>query len=207
KNQKCVENCLKSDFRFYGETENDMILINNSKNHKLIIRKEIYKMGTENQIFSIKNLKEKSLLFVICIGGKFAAAIFRNGVAVEHTTLSRYVIRQKQGGRQISIESKHSAGSHMRLYHEKRLGEDIHAIFKKWQNFVLNLDLIYVHAPGKINSGHVFGPDGVLLNLQDGRISKFPLVPQKATFGDILAAEKKTSFVEWVSPKGCCDEF
>ena len=88
---------------------------------------------------------------VLARGGAFAAAVFDarkfvgdgeapKASALEHATASRYVVRAKAGGRQVTKDQGgkniKSAGSSLRRANEQALEADMRAVFERWKDVV-----------------------------------------------------------------------
>ena len=80
----------------------------------------------------LKTLRQKEVtwLIILCHGGKFALQVYENDKMIVNKSESKYVVRGKQGGRQLNADrcsgSKiQSLGSQMRRENEKLLQEYI----------------------------------------------------------------------------------
>ena len=82
---------------------------------------------------------------------------------VFHKTLSRYVVRKKQGKRQINHLSTSgvrtgSAGGFKRSENERKLLEEIREILSNWmEELSVKCDKIFVHCPGIYNQMTIYG--------------------------------------------------
>ena len=95
-------------------------------------------------------------------GGKFAGAVYRGNTMILHKTLSRYVVRKKQGKRQVNHLSSSgvkggSAGGFKRARNEQKLLEEIREILALWMDELLQCQKIYLHAPGVHNQRALYG--------------------------------------------------
>jgi len=99
---------------------------------------------------------------ILCHGGRFAAAIYNGSKIICHKTISRYVVRKKQGKRQANFlamgRHSSSAGSYKRAWNEKKLLQEIHYVLSSWQEYLQHkCQKIFIHAPGIINEVTLFG--------------------------------------------------
>ncbi|ETO24135.1 hypothetical protein RFI_13019, partial [Reticulomyxa filosa] len=106
--------------------------------------------------------KEMVWCIILCHGGKFAGAIYRNDELIKHKTFHRYVKRAKQGKRQANfIGSGHhgkSAGGLKRNLNETKLREEIQCLLTSWQDYLQNqCTSIFLHCPGPVNTSALFG--------------------------------------------------
>eukprot|EP01084_Bolivina_argentea_P076862 139341_1 len=99
---------------------------------------------------------------IIVHGGKFAGAIYHGTKMIFHKTLRRYVVRKKQGKRQLNHLSASgvrggSAGGYKRAWNEKKLLEEIREILSNWMDELIECDKIFIHTPGIHNQMTVYG--------------------------------------------------
>jgi len=95
--------------------------------------------------------KDKPWVVVLARGGRFAASAFDvralgaagdapAAAATRHATASRYVVRAKAGGRQVSKDAGgkniKSAGSSMRRQNEAALEADMRQTFTQWRDVI-----------------------------------------------------------------------
>ena len=99
--------------------------------------------SVEEAFRALVGAKDKPWVVVLARGGHFAASAFdareigeegdaRESAAKRHSTASRYVVRAKAGGRQVSKDGGKnikSAGSSMRRANERALEEDMREAF------------------------------------------------------------------------------
>jgi len=96
-------------------------------------------------------------------GGKFAGAVYRGNRLILHKTLRRYVVRKKQGKRQVNHLSSSgvkggSAGGFKRARNEQKLLEEIRGVLALWmEELSVHCHRIFVHAPGVHNQMALFG--------------------------------------------------
>ena len=57
------------------------------------------------RLFRLRSKKVRAAVF-LCSGGRFAGGLFVDNVCVRHKATSRYVVRAKQGGSQMSHDKK-----------------------------------------------------------------------------------------------------
>ena len=139
------------------------------------VHRSLFRESLPKTIVSLSSLQNMLALVLLCVGGKFAGAICRNGVVLAHKALHRYVVRAKQGGRQVTHDKSSlavSMGSTIRRHQEERLVEEVQSKLGEWAGYVLNADLIFVYAPSPVNSKILFGDEDVArLDFTKGNIS------------------------------------
>lgn len=103
----------------------------------------------------LKTLRQKVVtwMIILCHGGKFALQVYENDKMIVNKSESKYVVRGKQGGRQLNADrcsgSKiQSLGSQMRRENEKLLQEYIANHMEEQKAFIKRASVIYLHAPG-----------------------------------------------------------
>merc|ERR1719384_2193877 len=90
--------------------------------------------------YKLTDISSKWMWAVLIVhGGKFAGAIYHGNKMILHKTLRRYVVRKKQGKRQINHLSTSgvkagSAGGFKRSWNEKKLLEEIREILSNWMD-------------------------------------------------------------------------
>merc|ERR1719461_2045345 len=120
-------------------------------------------------------------------GGKFAGAVYRGNTMVLHKTLSRYVVRKKQGKRQVNHLSSSgvkggSAGGFKRSENERKLLEEIREILSDWmEELCVKCDKIFVHCPGIYNQMTIYG---------NNEESNYLYPYQNGTFNEQLSQER-----------------
>jgi len=89
---------------------------------------------------------------ILCHGGKFILQAFDVQKVVMSRSDSKYVMRKKQGGRQLnkdkSCKVMSSVGSQMRRENEKLLQEHITDYMEEARPYIEKADVIFLHAPG-----------------------------------------------------------
>lgn len=134
--------------------ENGMIL-----RHKLLTEKmkQIDKSIEETKEMSdsmriAKAAKSKLMTFVLCEGGNFSIGVFDQQKEVTHKSDHKYVIRKKQGKRQLTKDkgkSISSMGSQIRRANEVKHQENIESILEESQKWISASDYVFIHAPGE----------------------------------------------------------
>lgn len=90
---------------------------------------------------------------LMCTGGYFAGAVFRNKDVLQHKRIARYTVRRKNGGAQASKDASdpsrapQSAGAFIRRQNEKKLREEIAEVLKQWKPLIDGSQLIFLFAP------------------------------------------------------------
>jgi len=157
----------------------------NDAGQVLGIKKEIFGEITLPNELRLKDLQNKLICIILCHGGEFAACIFKGGQDVRHKTFSRYVVRKKQGGRQGARDQKAgSAGGWLRNFQEKKLNEEIIALFKTWTEDLNKCERIFIHAPGAINKKSIFAPESYF-KTDDPRVLPVGITTHKPKFAEV----------------------
>jgi len=90
-------------------------------------------------------------MVILCHGGKFVLQVYENDKMILNKTESKYVIRGKQGGRQLNADKGKtikSLGSSMRRANEKLLQEYIQNNMEESRPHIKASHIIFLHAPG-----------------------------------------------------------
>jgi hypothetical protein len=70
-----------------------------------------------------------------------------------HKAFHRYVVRAKNGHRQLNHDGRHSSdGSHgtkLRQYNEEKHRKEISSLLLKWHDTIATVSVIYLQAPGR----------------------------------------------------------
>jgi hypothetical protein len=126
-------------------------------------------------------------IIILCHGGKFAGAVFKDGKKIDHKTFSRYVQRKKQGKRQINYDKKGaaagSAGSYMRRFHETKLQEEITDLVVSWKHHFDSADRIFLFTPG--NNKYSIFFDNSPIRQDDPRIKSVPVSTRTANMVEV----------------------
>eukprot|EP01083_Nonionella_stella_P099462 279659_1 len=159
----CIAQALNGPYQIVNNSESncskDRVSISNAEGHELLISRALIDppVASSSSFEALTSLVDQTFVIMLCHGGRFAGAVFRGGKCLTHKTFSRYVVRKKQGGRQIEQTGvAHSAGSWMRRYHETRLKEEISALLREWRAHFTDARAIFVHCPGKHNRRLIF---------------------------------------------------
>lgn len=114
--------------------------------------------------YNLRDIPERWIWAIIIIhGGKFAGAIYHGDKMILHKTLRRYVIRKKQGKRQVNHLSTSgvkagSAGGYKRSWNEKKLLQEIREILALWMDQLsTKCHKIFIHCPGIYNQMTIYG--------------------------------------------------
>jgi len=127
----------------------------------------------------------------LCSASHFAGAILEKGEVILHKTFARYVVRQKQGKRQSTMDSQsgfnhRSAGASLRRYNEQRLKEEIRKLISEtWRYELKKCDIIFLHAPGLPNKATFFQAPDAPLDKLDPRLRYVPFNTYKPTFAEV----------------------
>eukprot|EP01083_Nonionella_stella_P112287 330140_1 len=114
--------------------------------------------------YKLSDISSKWIWAILIVhGGRFAGAIYHGNQMILHKTLRRYVVRKKQGKRQVNHLSTSgvksgSAGGYKRSWNEKKLLEEIREILSNWMDELgTQCDKIFVHCPGVYNKTTIYG--------------------------------------------------
>ena len=114
--------------------------------------------------YKLTDISNKWIWAILIVhGGKFAGAVYHGNKMILHKTLRRYVVRKKQGKRQVNHLSTSgvkagSAGGFKRSQNEKKLLEEIREILSLWiDELSVKCDKIFIHTPGHYNQMTVYG--------------------------------------------------
>jgi hypothetical protein len=119
-------------------------------------KKQQWFAALETPTLPYQNLTVLFFLFrtiLMCTGGYFAGAVFRNKEVLQHKRIARYTVRRKQGGAQASKDASdpsrtpQSAGAYIRRQNEKKLKEEIAELLKNWKPLIDQSELIFLFAP------------------------------------------------------------
>jgi hypothetical protein len=113
-------------------------------------------------------------------GGYFASGVYSidSGKWIVHKTMSRYVCRRGQGGRQSAHDGRtDTAGSQIRAFQEKKYMEDIHRIIEEWDKAGHwdRCQAILYHAPGTLNLRSVYYDTALSGERLKGKVFRVPV--------------------------------
>jgi len=147
-----------------------------SDDFRIQISKNLLRVAPEE--FRLNQIRDQQTCIILCHGGRFAGGIFKGAQLLKSKKLQRYVVRKKQGKRQLSHMSKGgccgSAGGWLRTFHEKKLHADITELLSSWSESLDECETILIHAPGNINQATIFGAESPL-DRDDERIVKLQI--------------------------------
>ena len=117
----------------------------------------------------LSRLKGRKMAILLCHGGSFSLAIFdEKDKCIFRKSDKRYVVRKKQGGRQlqkdkVSGKKIKSVGSGIRRANEEKHQHAIHEIVKECADLLNECAVIAAHAPGinkqiLVGKGQAFHP-------------------------------------------------
>lgn len=170
--------------------------------HKLLTEK-MEKMSEENKQKDAfkdseaikKALQTQNTAFVLCEGGNFSIGVFdRKGKELIHKSDHKYVVRKKQGGRQIKKDQSKgisSMGSQIRRANEEKHQQNIEEILEEpeMKSLLEQSDNVFIHAPG----------DNTAILFDEGRsLFKYK---RNQNFRSIGMSAKKANFQELVKIK------
>lgn len=162
----------QKDWRLCEEESSDLMHVFACEEFRMEISKNLLRVAPER--FRLGQIKDHMTCIILCHGGRFAAGIFRGAQLLQSKKFQRYVVRKKQGKRQMTWGKGScggSAGGWLRTFHEKKLHEDITQLLSSWRESLDECETILIHAPGSINQATIFGEDSPL-NRDDQRIVK-----------------------------------
>ena len=91
-------------------------------------------------------------IIILCHGGKFCLQVMEGDKVLMSRSDSKYVIRQKSGGRQLNSDRTKkimsSVGSQMRRENERLLEQHIMDFMEEASSHIRDCEVIFLHAPG-----------------------------------------------------------
>jgi len=179
------------------------IILTNSKKERFSIWKQLL-VNNKSADRGVQEYQQDALLHLntlvngngmwaifLCTASHFGGAIFEKGEVIMHKTFARYVVRQKQGKRQSTMDAQsgfnhRSAGASLRRYNEQRLKEEIRKLISEtWRYELRKCDIIFLQAPGILNKATFFQAPGAPLDKLDPRIRNIPFNTYKPTFAEV----------------------
>lgn len=133
-------------------------------------------IGSFQLLKCIQRLSKENIAVILCHGGYFAGGIWKNGTCTIHKTFHRYVVRKKQGKRQVSQDKSkkaRSVGSEIRRLNEIHFKEKLIQVMNEWKSDLDSCNIILLSAPGPINRSYLFGE--TFLNEDDKRLTSIPI--------------------------------
>lgn len=134
-----------------------------------------------------KAARSKLMTFVLCEGGNFSIGVFDHQKEVTHKSDHKYVIRKKQGKRQLTKDkgkSISSMGSQIRRANEVKHQENIESILEESQKWITASDYVFIHAPGE-NTNILFEEGKMLFDYKP-----------KQNFKGLCLTAKKANYTE-----------
>ena len=135
-----------------------------------------------------KAARSKLMTFVMCEGGNFSIGIFDQEKEVTHKSDHKYVIRKKQGKRQLTKDkgkSISSVGSQIRRANEVKHQENIEDILEGTEKWITESDYVFIHAPGE-NTNILFEEGKILFDFKKNQNFKsLCYTAKKANFSEI----------------------
>lgn len=133
-------------------------------------------------------LQAQKVSIVLCAGGYFALVVFDRQREVLHKSDHRYVIRKKQGGRQMlkdkSKKVMTSVGSQMRRLNEINHQKKIKEILEEEKSRIEASDYVLVHSPGE-NKAILFDEGRALYNFrQNENFRSINIEPKRANYSE-----------------------
>lgn len=163
--------------------------------HKLLTEKmnelqqEQQKQKDKQEITELfKAIQAKLMTFVLCEGGSFSVGVFDREKEVTHHSDHKYVVRKKQGGRQITKDkgkSISSVGSQIRRANEVKHQENIEEILGTIKDHLAASDYVFIQAPGD-NTTILFDEGKALFEFKKKQNFKsLCLTAKKANYSEI----------------------
>lgn len=133
-------------------------------------------------------LEAENVSIVLCAGGYFALVVFKGRKELLHKSDHRYVIRKKQGGRQMlkdkSKKVMTSVGSQMRRLNEVNHQKKIKEILEEERAHIEASDYVLVHSPGE-NKAILFDEGRALYDFrQNGNFRSVNIEPKRANYSE-----------------------
>jgi hypothetical protein len=147
------------------------------------------RLPAEQPLRAFRELFQESVL-LLNQGGYLAIARYSGARCLKHTSIHRYVVRKKAGGRQVTRDkagSGHrcSIGAQIRRDQEGHFRMELRKLLLEWQATGL-LDpsvTLFLAAPGPINRAYLFFEDSPLLHLP--HCFHFPFTTNKPNWTEL----------------------
>lgn len=180
KRREAWKSCNRKEWTLCENESDDSMYTFQSEEFRMEISRKLIRKVPE--IFRLSQIRDQMICIILCHGGAFAAAIFRGAQLLQSKKFQRYVVRKKQGQRQMTWgkgsmgkgSTGGSAGGWLRSLQEKKLHEDITELLSSWRDSLAECDILLIHAPGSLNQSTVFG-ENTPLERDDERILKLPI--------------------------------
>ncbi len=132
---------MRTDGGFRRRLNGDYLtLINTQDYHVQVHRCYFGSLQQEAILPSLTIFSQSIVVVLLAHGGYFAGLVCQGGRPLAHVTLHRYVVRKKQGGRQVVKDQSKggisSVGSALRRHHELRLQEDVQLVLGRWAGWL-----------------------------------------------------------------------
>lgn len=136
--------------------------------------------------------QQQNVLVILLHSGRFAAAIYKQGKCLKHTTFSRYTVRKGQGGSQSTLDNAKgkakSIGSQLRRAGEAQLRNDVYTTLLDWKDDIDNCSLFFLSLSKMLQKGFwqdvdkIFGiQNNSKQHQQDSRLKNIPVRFQKGS--------------------------
>ncbi|TNV78763.1 hypothetical protein FGO68_gene3958 [Halteria grandinella] len=147
-------------------------------------------------------------VLILCHGGKFFLQVFQGSKSLFSKSDSKYVMRKKQGGRQMNKDKTakimSSVGSQMRRENERLLQEHIDEYMEEAKGYIEKADVIFLHAPGMNKT--IFISQSKPLGAHMHKVRAIEFKSKKANYQEAVELIKKITEVklyfnaDYVSP-------
>lgn len=139
-----------------------------------------------------KLLSCRKWIILLCHGGYFSGAVFAGKRVVAHKTFHAYVVRKKQGGRQMSRDKSgrrpRSGGAQIRRHNEEKHEKEVKELKEMWRQHFCSADLIFTHLPGFNKDLFVSrspSADEFFFEKCDSRLRKIPFSTHRPSFAEV----------------------
>ncbi len=158
--------------------------------------------SSDDQLLSVQEFFDqfRTWTIILCHGGRFAAGIFERNESLAHKTMSRYVVRKKQGMKQSKKNSRGkrslSPGAKFRSEQERKFSLEVEEWLKKHHYLIARCDVIAFHAPGK-------NRNLILSNIEVNERSRkiiltLPFSTHSVTYNEILKSHRLLTRIEFI---------
>jgi len=109
--------------------------------------------------------------------GAAALGCFEKGEVIEHKTLTKYMVRKKQGKSQLTYlrqKGKSRAGSRIRLKKSLEFFEEINNRLVKWKEYINKADFIFYSCPIRLTNEMFLSKTSLPFERKDKRLKKIP---------------------------------
>lgn len=118
-----------------------------------------------------------SYILYLVQAGAAALGCFEKGEAIKHKTLTKYMVRKKQGKSQLTYlrqKGKSRAGSRIRLKESLEFFEEINRKLTDWKEDISKADLIFYSCPIRLTNELYLAKTPLPFERNEKRLKKIP---------------------------------